>query len=124
MQDIIEAIWSAAFERNEHLFPSRMRESSCWYSALPGPATLAATVEEPPFRDTVPLFQGPGMAEQGAVTGKELGVAPAAFVHQLPERPVGNCLPDPGNLCQRDMEVVEGKQAFAILRGPEFLGSM
>ncbi len=87
-------------------------------------AALVAPVEEPALRDPVALRECGGMVEERPVPGEELRVAPAPLVHQFPERAVDDCLPDPRDLGERDVEVVEREQAFAVLCFPEFFGGM
>src|SRR5208337_1242093 len=109
----------------EHVPPEvQARELSLVPQDLGTPATLGTPVEEASFGGTIMCFERRHVTEQGPVSGQELRVAPAALVHQFPECAIRDCLPDPCDLRESHVEVVEGKQAFPIFRGPEFFCGM
>ncbi len=54
------------------------------------------------------------LCQERPVACEELRVPPAPFINQFPERPVNDCLANPGDLGKCHVQVVERKQALTI----------
>src|SRR5208337_5421203 len=114
-QGLLEPFILIPVERDEDsVFKSQAGKILLVVQHFGPPAALVTPVEEPALGDPVPQFKGRCMPEQGPVTGEQLRVTAAAFVHQLPERAVNDGLPDPGDLGKGHVQVMECKQAFPV----------
>jgi len=78
------------------------------------PAGLSPPVEEAALGDGVVDLQFGRVSQEFKVAGEQARVAPAPLVDEFPESPVLDCLSDAGDLCEGDVEVVEGEQPLPV----------